>query len=170
MGTLYLHACYKYGYCAGFRSKGSAGDRVNGGVAIPTLPLFIVSGVELNAIMAEISLENLTSHPSQIWSFFYLYNTGLRGSIPQEIRNLLKLMYLDLAWNNLTGNLPLSLADLTHNLITSAITKALGNSKNLFELDLGNNTFVGPITSALDLLTNHSNLDFSYNEINGSIV
>ena len=119
---------------------------------------------------------NFTSFPNLV--ILYFYNTGLRGSIPQEIGNRLKLMYLDLAWNKLTGNLPRTSTCqsysvdffISSNLITSAITKALGNSKNLFELDLSNNTFVGPIPSALGLLTNLSNLDFSYNEINGSIV
>ena len=119
---------------------------------------------------------NFSSFPNLV--MLYLYNTGLQGSIPQEIGNLSKLMYLNLAWNKLTGNLPLSLANLTHlvefyissNLITGTIPKELGNLKDLFELDLSNNKFVGPIPSALGLLTNLSHLDLSFNEISGSIV
>ena len=38
---------------------------------------------------------NFSSFPNL--DMLYLYNTGLRESIPQEIGNLSKLMYLDLA-------------------------------------------------------------------------
>jgi Leucine-rich repeat (LRR) protein len=42
-----------------------------------------------------------------------LWNTGLEGSIPQEIGTLSKLTYLDLSLNNLTGELSPSITNLT---------------------------------------------------------
>ena len=106
-----------------------------------------------------------------------LYNTGLQGSIPPEIGTLSKLTFLSLSMNNLTGNLPLSLANLTQletfdissNLISGSIPKELGNLKNLRYLYLSNNTLTGPIPSTLSLLTGLSDLDLSSNEISGSI-
>ena len=110
---------------------------MSGGVAIPTLPQFIEwRGIKCNngGSVTKINMSgfnlgdkfrkfNFTSFPNLV--ILYLYNTGLRGSIPQEIGNLLKLMYQDLAWNKLTGNLPLSLANLTQWIFSFLVISSL---------------------------------------------
>ena len=109
-----------------------------------------------------------------------LYNTGLQGSIPPEIGTLSKLTFLFLQANNLTGNLPLSLTNLTqlerfsiyNNLISGSIPNELGDLKNLVRLDLGLNKLTGPIPSTLDIFTNLHNLKSLFldsNQFNGSI-
>ncbi|GMY13603.1 MDIS1-interacting receptor like kinase 2-like isoform X6 [Fagus crenata] len=107
-----------------------------------------------------------------------LWNTGLRGSIPQEIGTLSKLTFLHLSENHLTGKLSPLITNLTQlrvfyissNLISGPIPNELGKLKNLSFLDLSYNKFTGSIPSALGLLTNLYLLDLSFNEINGSIV
>ena len=53
---------------------------------------------------------NFSSFPNLV--LLNLRNTGLRGSIPQQIGTLSKLTYLSLSRNNLTGHFPLFLTNL----------------------------------------------------------
>ncbi|KAL4638732.1 hypothetical protein ACB092_03G167500 [Castanea dentata] len=118
---------------------------------------------------------NFSSFPNLVR--LSLSNNQILGSIPFEIGSLSKLTH-NLSHNYLTGQLPLSLANLTKlvkfdisfNGITGSIPKEFGNFKNLLELNLSHNKFTGPIPSTLGLLTNLSNLNLPFNEINGSIV
>ncbi|XP_065621703.1 MDIS1-interacting receptor like kinase 2-like isoform X1 [Quercus suber] len=118
---------------------------------------------------------NFSSFPNLV--LLHLGNTGLRGSIPQQIGTLSKLTYLSLSRNNLTGHFPLFLTNLTQlenlniyqNLISGPIPEELGNLKNLQVLDLSYNKLTGSIPSTLGLLTNLWVLDLSSNMITGSI-
>ncbi|XP_050271511.1 MDIS1-interacting receptor like kinase 2-like [Quercus robur] len=121
---------------------------------------------------------NFSSFPNL--EALYLYDAGLRGSIPPEIGTLSKLTHLLLYSNNLTGNFPLSLTNLTrlevfsiyNNQIRGSIPNELGDLKNLVQLDLGLNKLTGPIPSTLDIFTNLHNLKFlllDSNQFNGSI-
>ena len=106
-----------------------------------------------------------------------LYNTGLQGSIPPEIGTLSKLTSLYLPANKLTGNLPLSLTNLTQlevfsiykNLFSGSIPDLLGNLKNLQALYLSRNAFSGTIPIAICLLTNLTNLIASNNQFTGEL-
>ncbi|KAK4604025.1 hypothetical protein RGQ29_012508 [Quercus rubra] len=118
---------------------------------------------------------NFSSFPNLV--SLDLSNTGLRGSIPQQIGTLSKLTYLYLYSNNLTGHFPLFLTNLTRleylviyqNLISGPIPEELGNLKNLQILDLSYNKLTRSIPSALGLLTNLRFLDLDSNMITGSI-
>ncbi|XP_075635436.1 uncharacterized protein LOC142607720 [Castanea sativa] len=120
---------------------------------------------------------NFSSFPNLV--LLNLQNTGLRGSIPQQIGTLSKLSSLDLSINNLTGlgHFPLFLTNLTqleilfisYNLISGPIPEDFGNLKNLQALDLGNNKLTGSIPSALGHLTNLWGLGLDSNKITGSI-
>ncbi|KAL4654846.1 hypothetical protein ACB092_01G409800 [Castanea dentata] len=128
----------------------------------------------------KVSKFNFSSFPNLV--HLYLWNTGLRGSIPQQIGTLSKLTSLDLSFNNLTGlgHFPLFLTNLTqlenlfisHNLISGPIPEEFGNLKNLQALDLKNNKLTGLIASALRIFTNLHNLNrlnLEWNQFNGSI-
>ncbi|GMY13607.1 MDIS1-interacting receptor like kinase 2-like isoform X6 [Fagus crenata] len=118
---------------------------------------------------------NFSSFPNLV--HLTLRNTGLRGSIPQEIGTLSKLTYLHLSENNLTGELSPSITNLTqleefyisNNLVSGAIPDELGKLKNLSILGLSHNKLTGSIPSALGLLTNLSFLGLSDNKLTGSI-
>ncbi|KAK7819792.1 mdis1-interacting receptor like kinase 2 [Quercus suber] len=134
-----------------------------------------------------IFMDDIYLGDNNIWKFNFssfknlvslsLWNTGLRGSIPQQIGTLSKLILLDLSSNNLTGHLPLFLTNLTQLesfyiyqiLISGPIPEELGNIKNLQILYLGYNKLTGLIPSALGHLTNLRVLYLSSNMITGSI-
>ncbi|KAK7850692.1 mdis1-interacting receptor like kinase 2 [Quercus suber] len=84
---------------------------------------------------------------------------------------------LNLSWNSLSGELPLSLAKLTQlekldisfNQMSGPIPLQLENLSSLVELYLGGNNFSGTIPSTLGLLTCLTHLDLHSNQINGTI-
>ncbi|XP_042990219.1 probable leucine-rich repeat receptor-like protein kinase At1g35710 [Carya illinoinensis] len=128
----------------------------------------VVLGSTLNLNFA--SLTNLT--------FLVLVGAGLRGSIPPEIGILSKLTYLDLSYNNLTGEFPdhslrnltrLDLLDISKNRISGCIPPVLGDLLKLTYLDLSYNSLTGSIPSDIAQLTNQRTLILSHNNLKGSI-
>ena len=82
-----------------------------------------------------------------------LYSNQLTGEIPSEIGNLTNLRYLRLYDNQLTGEIP----------------SEIGNLTNLIELDLGINQLTGEIPSEFGNLTNLTFLNLYANELTGEI-
>lgn len=84
---------------------------------------------------------------------------------------------LDLQDNNLTGNLPSQLADLTdlqrllllRNELAGAVPTSLGNLAQLQELDLSENELTGGIPTQLGNLTQLQRLRLSNNALTGAI-
>ncbi|GMY24428.1 uridine kinase-like protein 3 [Fagus crenata] len=97
-----------------------------------------------------------------------LAGVGLRGSIPPEIGSVSKLTHLNLSQNYLSGELPLSLTNLTQ-LINGTIPSELGKLKTMVSLDLSNNMLIGPLPHILGCLTKLTHLFLDSNQINGSI-
>ena len=84
---------------------------------------------------------------------------------------------INLAWNDLTGELPPELGNLTNlgslylhsNDLTGEIPPELGNLANLQWLVLGGNDLTGEIPPELSNLTNLRELDLRFNDLTGEI-
>ena len=82
-----------------------------------------------------------------------LYNNNLTGNIPTELGNLTKLTRLNLARNQLTGTIPAALGKLT----------------NLTTLYLWDNQLAGTVPAALGKLTNLKALWIPDNQLTGTV-
>ncbi|KAG8043494.1 hypothetical protein GUJ93_ZPchr0458g22425, partial [Zizania palustris] len=86
-----------------------------------------------------------------------IYSRDVNGVIPQELRNLTRLTYLNLSQNVLTGQIPSFIGELTAmqhmtfgiNALSGPIPKELGNLTNLTSLGLSSNSFSGSLPSEL---------------------
>jgi len=84
---------------------------------------------------------------------------------------------INLAGNNLTGNIPGEIGSLNsllslnidHNEITGEIPSEIGNLSNLTELNLWVNKLSGNIPAELGNLTNLTVMDIGYNQLAGSL-
>ena len=125
--------------------------------------------------LGELSKLNFSSFPNLV--YLVLYNCGLNGSIPQQIGTLTHLTRLDLGFNSLTGELPLSLANLSqleylslsHNRLHGSIPPEIGNLKKLFTLDMSDNLISGQIPFQLGNLKEVEYFNLSYNNLSGTI-
>ncbi|KAI4390040.1 hypothetical protein MLD38_002195 [Melastoma candidum] len=87
------------------------------------------------------------------------------------------LIYLDLAYNNLSGTIPdnygsmgfLQVLNLGHNSLTGQIPDSFGGLKSLGVLDVSHNHLDGPIPGALGSLNFLNDLDVSNNNLSGPI-
>ena len=106
-----------------------------------------------------------------------LSNSGLTGSIPMEIGDLINLEILYLNENQLTGEIPseignlinLSKLNLSYNSLTGSIPTEIGNLINLERLHLHENQLTGEIPSEIGNLINLSQLNLSDNQLSGLI-
>lgn len=84
---------------------------------------------------------------------------------------------LNLGWNNLTGNIPASIGDLTYlealrmndNQISNSIPSSVGSLTALVHLHLHYNLLTGALPSTLGGLTNLTELILTGNKLTGSI-
>ena len=91
-----------------------------------------------------------------VWCFvnaLELSNNGLKGSIPQQIGELVYLRNLHLSNNQLSGSIP----------------PEIGNLINLIDLYLDNNQLTGDIPSEIGNLTSAIHIDLHNNKLTGSI-
>jgi hypothetical protein len=115
-----------------------------------------------------IAIVNLTDNnlsgdiPLELFELSYLtgltmdHNKKISGSIPDEIANLKKLIYINMDDNQLTGTLPsvlysmstLKALDLNANQLSGTLSDDIGNLSSLMVLQLEDNQFSGPLPTA----------------------
>lgn len=102
---------------------------------------------------------------------------GIRGSIPEEITNLVNLNVLSMRETFLTGNIPTTIGKLSNlgriylesNQLTGKIPSSIGNITQLVNLNLSYNSLEGNIPSSLGNCIYLQSLDLSLNKLNGTI-
>ncbi|KAG4383774.1 hypothetical protein GLYMA_13G152542v4 [Glycine max] len=112
------------------------------------------------------------------------YNTGLTGTVPQEIGNLKKLKSLSLVGCGFSGRIPDSIGSLKQltflalnsNNFSGTIPRSLGNLSNVDWLDLAENQLEGTIPVSddqgrpgLDLLLKAHHFHMGSNKLTGTI-
>ena len=91
--------------------------------------------------------------------------------------NYLDYQYLDLGGNDLTGDFPVEIGDMTNlielalynNELTGSLPPEIGNLTNLTYLNLYDNQLTGSLPQEIGNLTNMTMLKLHYNELNGKI-
>ncbi|KAL8141875.1 hypothetical protein V2J09_014907 [Rumex salicifolius] len=114
--------------------------------------------------------------PSPTTTYFRASNNQLTGEIPPSLCNFSALLLLDLAQNNLTGNIPdcfaslishLYVSDLRQNQLHGAIPSFLfQNCSTLSALSLSGNKLEGPIPQSINKCSQLQLLDLSSNSLN----
>ena len=106
-----------------------------------------------------------------------LSSNNFSGTISKGIGLCGSLQVLDLGYNNLVGNLPQDLYNLTSlvmlhlttNHFDGEVDNAIGNLINLSHLMLGSNNFTGQLPSNLSSCTNLKVFTANANKFNGSL-
>ena len=106
-----------------------------------------------------------------------LGSNNLTGSIPPEIGNLDKLIYLSLSNNNLSGSLPTEIGNLTQlislqlyqNNLSSSLPSSIGNLVNVTEFNIHDNQFSGSIPTEIGNMVSLTSLGLFQNQFTGSI-
>ncbi|KAL8141946.1 hypothetical protein V2J09_014978 [Rumex salicifolius] len=131
--------------------------------------------------MEEIDIQYNLFHgavpvPSPTTRYFQASNNQFTGEIPPSLCNISALQLLDLAQNNLTGNIPdcfaslishLYVSDLRQNQLHGAIPSFLfQNCSTLRTLSLSGNKLEGPIPQSINKCSQLQLLDLSSNSLN----
>ena len=102
-----------------------------------------------------------------------LANSGLTGSIPPQVGNLINLTYLDLRINQLSGPIPSELWNLVNltylnlgiNQLTGTISPEISNMIGLTGLYLNDNQFTGEIPESIcNLILGDNSTQLAYNQ------
>ncbi|XP_073034968.1 uncharacterized protein [Primulina eburnea] len=109
--------------------------------------------------------------------YFYAYNCGLRGSIPDAFGNLENLIMLSLHGNALTGTIPNTLVNLKElqglglfrNKISGPIPDSLCMLPHLYRMRLDQNQITGSIPDCMGNLTSLRKLYLGNNRLNSVI-
>ncbi|XP_031403233.1 receptor-like protein 7 isoform X1 [Punica granatum] len=124
-----------------------------GNCSFPKLKYLTLRGVNLTSTFPYF----LSSSPELKW--LDLSENKISGPIPEWFGRVWSntLSYLDLFYNNFTGEIPFSICQLTpltylslsNNRLNGTIPRCLGNLSNLYYLLLGDNLLQGPLPRSL---------------------
>lgn len=136
------------------------------GTAVTSIKL---SGMELNGTLG-YELSSL-----QALKTMDLSNNFLHDSIPYQLPS--NLTYLNLAKNNLSGNLPYSIStmvsleylNLSHNSLFQEIGELFGSLNSLSELDISFNNLTGSLPISMGSLSKVSSLYMQNNQLSGTV-
>ncbi|XP_019701521.1 protein STRUBBELIG-RECEPTOR FAMILY 8 isoform X2 [Elaeis guineensis] len=128
-----------------------------------------VSGMGLNGTLGYL-LSDLLSLKTLDMS-----NNSIHDGIPYQLPP--NLTYLNLANNNLSGNLPYSIytmvslnyLNLSHNSLSQQIGDIFANLQDLSELDLSFNNLTGDLPNSLSSLSHLSSLYLQENQLTGPV-
>ncbi|KAL3684368.1 hypothetical protein R1sor_002390 [Riccia sorocarpa] len=169
----------------------SLADRVDtaGDPCLPMPWAWLVCSIEIPPRITQINITSKgltgelkfgeTSGALDRLTILDLSNNSFHGSLPTTLVGIVTLRALNVAQNNLSGELPFFVEKSLANLESISLR---GNSLNgglvslikalddpVFSLDLSHNKFTGPIPVEISLLTNLRNLDLSYNSLTGTL-
>ncbi|KAG7537225.1 Leucine-rich repeat [Arabidopsis suecica] len=105
-------------------------------------------------------------------------NNGFQGNFPSSIDEMKNISFLDLSYNNLSGELPqsfvsgcfsLRILQLSHNKFSGHFLPRGTNFTSLFVLRINNNLFTGKIGFGLLTLVDLNILDMSNNFLEGAL-
>ncbi|PKU64305.1 Brassinosteroid LRR receptor kinase [Dendrobium catenatum] len=122
---------------------------------------------------AGIRPEQLSRLPSHPCNFTRVYV----GSTRYTFNKKGSMIFLDLSYNDLTGEIPrelgsmyyLMVLNLGHNMLSGPIPDELGSLRYAAVFDLSHNSLEGSIPASLGHLTMLSEIDLSNNKLNGTI-
>lgn len=106
-----------------------------------------------------------------------LSGSGLTGTLPAELGDLVGLDGIDLSRNDLTGAIPVELGRLEHlrslglgnNALSGPIPDELGQLGDMLSLSLDGNSFNGPVPNVLGNLSELTWLSLHDNDLTGEI-
>ncbi|KAG8379424.1 hypothetical protein BUALT_Bualt07G0087000 [Buddleja alternifolia] len=107
-----------------------------------------------------------------------LVSLGIWGPIPDKIRRLQFLEYLDLSWNFMYGSVPntisrivkLQVLKLDGNFLNGSFPDWFDSFSNLTSLSLSSNRLTGPLPSSLRSVTSLTDINLSNNLISGKLL
>ncbi len=142
-------------------------NNTNWNTAAPLNTWYGVS-TDINGCVIEVDL-NDTNTPAG--------GNGVSGTLPDELGNLLKLQFLDLTFQDISGPLPATLGNLGDliwmefdgNRITGTIPGTFGYLSNLELLNIRSNNLSGPLPDELGNLTSLKFLVLDDNRISGNL-
>lgn len=116
-------------------------------------------------------LDRLPSRQSCNFSRIY------KGSTKYTFNDNGSLIFLDLSYNHLEGEIPNEIGDMSylavlnlgHNLLSGTIPEGLGNLHYVGVFDLSHNFLEGNIPNSFSRLTSLTEIDLSNNKLNGTI-
>ncbi|MBR0287055.1 MAG: hypothetical protein IJQ96_08565 [Bacteroidales bacterium] len=97
-------------------------------------------------------------------SGLYLQNEMISGTLPESMKNMIKLGQLTISGRTYFDGTPMDYTPLS-----GPIPEWLGSLKNLGSLNLSRNAFSGPIPASLGNLCNLSELYLDYNQLTGPL-